>query len=312
MAFVPTLLLTNACHILNKKDELYAVIENNDIDVTIITESWLTSDTPTSNVSVGLHTTTFRKDRTSRAGGGVVAFVKNYLPNKHLTNLEIEDKEVLWLLLSPKRFPRPYSCIIVVGVYFPPGKPIFERTEMVDYLTDSLDTALLSYPNAGIIVDGDFNKMEINPLCRRFNLRKCVRSPTRGGNILDQILTNMCNVFNNVQHLPALCNSDHQCLLIKSKERPKIPATSKKIRVINAGNMVALTLKLNQVSWENLFDATLIDDKVDVFIKTLTNILDTIMPMKTIRTHPSDKAWITPKIKFTIKERQRSYTKANN
>ena len=58
------------------------VIENNDIDVTIITESWLSVVTfPTSNISVGLNTTTFRKDRISGAGG-VVAFVKNYLPTK--------------------------------------------------------------------------------------------------------------------------------------------------------------------------------------------------------------------------------------
>ena len=55
MAFVPTLLLTNVCHILNKMDELYAVIENNDIDVTIISESWPPSDTPTSNVSWSSH-----------------------------------------------------------------------------------------------------------------------------------------------------------------------------------------------------------------------------------------------------------------
>ena len=74
---------------------------------------------------------------------------------------------------------------------------------------------------------------------------------------------------------------------------------------------MALTLKRNQESWENLFDAILIDDKVDAFTMTLINILDTTMSMKTIRTHPSDKAWITLQIKLTIKERQRAYTKGD-
>lgn len=40
---VPSLLLTNACHILNKIDELSAIVEINGPDIICISESWLDS-----------------------------------------------------------------------------------------------------------------------------------------------------------------------------------------------------------------------------------------------------------------------------
>ena len=56
------------------------------------------------------------------------------------------------------------------------------------YLTDGLDEVILSRPGASIIVRGEFNKMHFNPLCRRFNLRKCVHAPTRIPNVVDKSL----------------------------------------------------------------------------------------------------------------------------
>jgi hypothetical protein len=41
---------------------------------------------------------------------------------------------------------------------------------MQDYLTQKMDIALAERPSAGIFVTGDFNKLDLNPLCRRFNL----------------------------------------------------------------------------------------------------------------------------------------------
>ena len=63
-----------------------------------------------------------------------------------------------------------------------------------EYVTNGLDKILQDHPSAGtmtMIIAEDFNKMRLNPLCRRFNLKKSVSAPTRGGNILDRILTNM-------------------------------------------------------------------------------------------------------------------------
>ena len=90
---------------------------------------------------------------------------------------------------------------------------------MIDYLTNGIDFILQNYPSAGIIIVGDFNKMKLGTLCNCFDLRKIVKKPTRQNNTLDQIMTNMSPLFQEVQHLPPLGRSDHQCLLLNPKHR---------------------------------------------------------------------------------------------
>ena len=82
------------CHIGNKVDELQGVAEINNASIAIVTESWLTSETPSSSISIGEYNI-YRKDRNKRQGGGVVVYVENYLRSKRLSDLENEDKEVL-------------------------------------------------------------------------------------------------------------------------------------------------------------------------------------------------------------------------
>jgi len=157
------------------------------------------------------------------------------------------------------------------------------------YLTDCLDRTLLDRPSAGIIICGDLNKLDIKPVCNRFNLRKCVRTPTRGANILDQLLTNMHMLYDDVKHLPPLGNSDHQCLLMKGKETLKTSALTKKVREMKPGNFAQLSIALNNENWSDVLTTECIDDKVSSFTKTLTHILDSAMPMRSVRVHPSDK-----------------------
>ena len=50
---VPTFLITKACHVTNKVDELHGVVEMNNAAVTIVTESWLTDSVPSTAISIG-------------------------------------------------------------------------------------------------------------------------------------------------------------------------------------------------------------------------------------------------------------------
>jgi hypothetical protein len=131
-------MLTNACHITNKIDELYGVVTNNNPEVVMVTESWLSPSIPDSAMTIGNEYTMFRRDR-STPGGGVLAYVHQSIPVSRLTTAEVDDKEVLWLLLRPPRTPRPFSSIIVAIVYYPPGQSAECGTDMIEYLTSNLD-----------------------------------------------------------------------------------------------------------------------------------------------------------------------------
>lgn len=308
---IPSILLSNVCHLTNKVDELRCVADVNNPSIVIITESWLSSDIPTTAIKLKDSHNTHRKDRTNRQGGGVVAYIQNDLHSKRLLHLEDDEKEVLWLKLLPKRLPRPFSCMAVAGIYFPPGNTVAEGRDMIDYLTQCLDTLLRENPSAGILLAGDFNQLDLKNLCRNFSLRKLVLGPTRGKNTLDQIITNMANLYNPAIHLPPLGKSDHQCLLAKPKIQIKMKTFLRKVRTMHPNNIAMLTIRLNNHNWDEVLSAQGIDQKVEKFTQELTTILNQTMPMKTIRMHPSDKPWLTPHIKDVIAQRQRAYSKGD-
>ena len=118
---MPAILLTNACHILNKIDEVHAIASMNNPSLIMVTESWLNVNVPKAAVCIGSKFNIYRRDRLT-AGGGVLAYVNTNIPTAHLRNLEEDNKEVCGCFLSRQEPPDLFSTfILVVGVYFPPG-----------------------------------------------------------------------------------------------------------------------------------------------------------------------------------------------
>ncbi len=122
----------------------------------------MNSNIPDAAVEISNKFNAHRRDRPT-PGGGVLAYVNNKIPTTRLRNIEEDGKEVLWLLLKPPRTPRPYSAIIVIGVYYPPGQTTEDERAMYEYVTNGLDKTLQDHPLTGVIIAGDFNKNESEP-----------------------------------------------------------------------------------------------------------------------------------------------------
>ena len=294
--------------ITNKIDELYGVVANNNPAVVMITESWLSPNIPDSAMMIGNEYAIFRRDRPT-PGGGVLAYVHQSIPASRLTTAEEDDKEVLWLLLSPPRTPRPFSSVIIAIVYYPPGQNAECGTDMIEYLTRNLDRLLYDRPSSAIVIAGDFNKLNLTRLCNRFNLKKSILAPTRGNNTLDQVLTNMQDMYNPTIYLPPLGHSDHQCLLLVPKQREKLPIYCKRARILTPGNLAVLSRKDILEDWSDVYAVEEIDEKVKVFTSIMLIIMDETIPERTVRMHPSDKPWMTSFIKTKIKARQRAFSR---
>ena len=144
---------------------------NNPSLMSMVTESWLNVNVPNCSVYIGSKFNIYRLDRLT-AGGGVLAYVNKNIPTTHLRNLEEDNKEVLWLLLKP-----PMSIS-------PKGSQFKMRENGTSILREELTLSYAIFPSFVCVMD-DFNQMKLNTLCRRFNLKKSVRAPTRGANVLD-------------------------------------------------------------------------------------------------------------------------------
>ena len=116
----------------------------------------------------------------------------------------------------------------------------------------------------------------------------------------------MSDLYKEVVHQPPVRRSDHQCLLYSPKTIQIVKPCTLKVRLTKPCNLNALGLKLNLEDWKPIFEARDIDNKVSLFTNTTIEILDKTIPVITIRTHASDKPWMTAYIKKEIKARQKS------
>ena len=79
-------------------DEISILIQNHKIDILSISETWLDSHIPDQLMS--LHNFTIIFKDCSRKGGGVLIYVSDLLTVTHLSRLEHEHFESLWVSIS--------------------------------------------------------------------------------------------------------------------------------------------------------------------------------------------------------------------
>ena len=186
---VPNLLVANVMSLVPKVDEVREFIFRRNITIAFITETWL-KETVSDGVVDIPDFAVLRQDRKRDSHGGVCAYIKEgYCRYKHLKELNYCDEhESLWLHLRPTRLPRGFSCIIAAVIYHPPKS---DDRSFREHLFQSLTLVESKYPNFGILVTGDFNRLDIGCLLRHFRLKQIVKENTRKDAILDLILTNM-------------------------------------------------------------------------------------------------------------------------
>ena len=226
--FVPSVLLSNTMSLTPKIDEVAFAIKQNQCDIAAITETWLKESIPDVSVNIEGYQL-FRKDRKNKEHGGVCLYVINHIQCKILAYPYNGDYEVLWALLRPKRLPRGYSSIIVGVLYHPPNA---DNNEMLHYLRTSMEYFEANYTNCGIILLGDFNKLDFKFVAKCFQLKPIINFPTRGLNILDQVFTNLKEYYNSPVAGPPFGLSDHITVTIFPAIR-KTRQTQKKV-VINS------------------------------------------------------------------------------
>jgi exonuclease III len=78
---LPNILLFNARSLFNKIDELMIIINQQNADVIMVTETWLTDAIPDEALHIPDFTIVW-KDRPTRTGGGVAVYIRESLSFK--------------------------------------------------------------------------------------------------------------------------------------------------------------------------------------------------------------------------------------
>lgn len=181
--FTPSLLLSNVMSLVPKIDEIRAFTMEETFDFLFFTETWLKKSIGDNQIQLPGYKVT-RRDRSTGLHGGVCLYSKESTKIKVLDQFDETDLEVLWVHTRPRRLPRGIPCIVTGTVYHPPGA---NNNIMTEHLANSLIEIEGQFPGCGIIIAGDFNKLNVKVLERQFQLKQLVHLHTRGNNTLDLV-----------------------------------------------------------------------------------------------------------------------------
>ena len=311
------LLVTNACSLRNKLDDLRHALNQHDIDVAIITDTKFSADALTSlDSSIPGYGVPYRRDRNEHLGG-VAVWIKSTLASAHLDQLQSAEQETLWVKVRLRG-----GTSLVIGSVYRPGSCSPTDLCLIDSLDDTLHQAKELSPN--VILAGDFNlysadwlgsakstpaRDALEDLCITQELTQHVREPTRGANTLDLIMSTFQQPISTTVLAP-LGHSDHGTVIAQF---PTISpcrgeATTPTVWRYECADWGRLRAHLKAVPW-----ASIITDDPELSCLQVTNTIaagmDQFIPHKTLVIRSSDPKWWTPECTQVMRIKDREWRK---
>ena len=314
---LPSILLTNLQSIgkpgkTDKTTELELVLDLNNIDIGVCTETWATDAAIKSLDFDDYNMFHSIREKCSRASGGLSIFVKNTIPANRL-DISIPDHlEVMYVSIRPKKLPRTVSNIVFCALYYPGLNSIYAppQEDLILHLIESIQFFYNKFSNPLIILLGDFNDLRIEDICETCSLKQVVKVPTRREATLDLILTNVDNIlYEDPITLPSIGKSDHFCVIYVPKKYVKKESTKQKIKIrkFKESSKRGFGSWITKFDWSLLFQIKCVNEKVLYFSTITWLMIEKYFPVQTITISSSDKEWMTVKIKDLISQRQKAH-----
>ena len=299
-----------------KTSELELVLQLNNVQVGVFTETWLndiTSQQLQFNSYSMFHSV---RTNTKRASGGVSVFVMDDIPATKLSINIPEHLEVMYVSIRPKWLPRSISNIVVCAVYYPGSTSKYAppQEDLILHLNETIHKFYVKYANPQILLLGDFNDLKVNEICESCKLKQVVKVPTRKEAILDLIMLNEDNnMYNEPITLPSIGKSDHLCVLLRpiNQKNKKIIKEKIMMRKFKKSAIILFGAWLTKFDWSKMFKLQNVNDKVAYFSTITWLMVEKYFPLRLVKISNTDKEWMTPKLKNLISKRQKAH-KSNN
>ena len=320
---LPVIANLNPRSIYNKREEFKIMMEQLDISLCFISESW---DRDNLGLEEVLQMDGFRviKNVLQRPGkGGKPALVvseKNY----HIKELCPDvvtvppNIEAVWALLTPKAGGSKANIKhIAVCSYYYTQKT--KRSEFIDHISEAFNILSAKYgPGLHFILAGDTNRLNLKSILNLSpRLKQLVKVPTRNNPdaILDTIISTLGIYYQDPFTVPPLDSdsntqgkhSDYLIVLMKpinAKEPKKKVFKTVTFRPLPESGLFQFGVWLRSQKWESIYGATNAHDKAKNLQNLLFGNLDKFLPQKTIKICSEDQPWYNNQLK-KLDRRQR-------
>ena len=295
------------------------MFEEHDIDVALITESWLkdgrTLNRDVVDLEFGTGLSVIYKNRPARAasarrvGGGVsISFNKERcnLRERKLTGNKFE------LVAAVGKIGGIERKVAVYCIYIEPKMKVADLRA----LNELLNNDILRLKAAGdplIFVGGDLNNRLLDGVTRDFiDMKQANFAPTRGNACLDIMITNSDSpspeMWPPLQTLGGI-RSDHSCLVISGKEKRcrNFTWVRKETRKHTFQAVRNFERAMINTNWDEVMIGTTPDELTRCFQDYVGTIVDDLFPLVTVRCRSNEDPWVTHGIRRLAKKKKRVF-----
>lgn len=272
--------------------------------ILLFTETWLQSSIPDSAIELAGYTAQ-RQDRTvdsgkSRGGGLCVYVNKSWCTNTVTVDSHCSpDLEYVTVKCRPIYLPREFTVVMITAVYIPPDA---NANLAIGLLHGSISIQQSKYPDAVLIIAGDFNHADLKAALPKFHQH--VQCATRGTKILDKVYTNI-KLGYRARPLPHLGQSDHLSLLLIPAYAPikkTAPTITKTVAIWPEGATQQLQDCFDRTDW-GVFEHQDLEVFTYSVLCYIKNCIDTVTVDKRVRVYPNQKPWMTREVQQLLKKR---------
>ena len=227
---------TNARSVGPKKQSLVDCLEEQEIDLAIVTETWLqTGDRLEQELRdlADLHAiNVLVRNRSGRAGNGRqyggLAIATKAARSKY-KKLEVHNPRDFEVLVAAGTIAKIKGKVICIACYMPPNMRSSDANDNLEYLVDLVTEMKRMHADCTIVVGGDFNQWDASMLAEEHpDLTEVIQEPTRGDRELDRTFVNFARAihesgtFDPLQDDGVGSESDHKiAYLFATFETPK-------------------------------------------------------------------------------------------
>ena len=325
---LPKVLNLNPRSIYNKIDEYLTFIEEKEIDITFMSETWEREGTSLKDIvkADDVEVLSNVHQRTGKGGRPALVVKKDKYFINDLTNTEISipwGVEAVWGLLTPKNVTsvEKIKKIIIGSIYCKPQSK--KKSVLLDHIHSVFNQMTVKHGSSvQWIIAGDTNDLKIEKILEiSEQFKQVVTKPTRGSKVLDPIITTLHSFYQEPQVLAPLdsdpdkngTKSDHNMVTMTPVDvvNNKTSRTKRTITVrpMKESGIDKLSEWLNKTNWDFLAHIESAHEMADTFEQTLKNKIDELLPTKEVKVASDDKPWYTSKLDRLNRIKQREYNK---
>ena len=301
----------NARSILNKLDELELYIKDENLDIVGVTETWLTEEILTSEVSIDGYTLVRRdrKDLIKLRGGGVAIYVKN-----DINVLERDD-------LNNQLFPETVWCELVFKGEKTLLGVLYRAPDSLSINNEAMYSLIHKVGKENVVIMGDFNFPELkwtsrgdtvhdHPFITCINdnfFEQLVDKPTRGDSILDLVLCSDKSFVENLTVEEPFATSDHHIIRFSLVVNKEVATYCKISYNYFKADYNKIREYVKSREWGNLIDNSDVEKSWTALKEELLNVRNNFVP--TNKQNKNKCKWVTKEVVRCRRAKKKAWNK---